>query len=150
MYAYDRTGGDHDREGCGIDAGRDAYTSLAHAMAVLADDPGKLIYFPCKQPGYMGYYPYTYHVVFCRPGLQFKRSLWKRYEGLIEEVNDTIFFVPERLFCHQWHYVIAKTLEDEDWEKKEKIHGMHTMKGYVLGVDKKLWYTNLLFLLFVI
>lgn len=192
MYAYSRTGGDHDRDGCQIDAGRDAYTYLCYALAILAEDPGKLLYFPCKQTGYDGYFSHNYNVIFCRPDLQFRRSLWtrikkkldkkhwqgkyilqydrekfydyfenvlvrkygyrdqnalaswafkiqsggydnwKRFEGLIEEeINDTIFFVPERLRCYLWHYCIAKDLDDEDWEKEEEIHGMYTMKGYI-------------------
>ena len=79
MYVYDRTGGDHDRDGCQIDASREAFTYISYAMAILADDSGKLLYFPCRQPRYGGYYyPFTYHMVLCRPKLQFRRSLWTR------------------------------------------------------------------------
>lgn len=194
MYVYDRTGGDHDRDGCRIDASRKAFTYVCYAMAILADDPGKLLYFPCKQPGYEGYYPFTFHMVLCRPELQFRRSRWtrirsrldkkhwqgkytllydreklydyfenvlvkkygyhgqnalgswafkvqnggydnwKRFEGLIEEeINDTIFFVPERMCCHDWHYCIAKTLDDEDWKKAVPPYGMYTYKGYIFS-----------------
>lgn len=193
MYVYDRTGGDHDRDGCQIDASRKAFTYVCYAMAILANDPGKLLYFPCKQPGYGEYYPFTYNMVLCRPELQFRRSRWarirsrldkkhwrgkyilqydreklydyfenvlvkkygylgqdalgpwafkvhgdydnwKRFEGLIEEeVNDTIFFVPERICCYDRHYCIAKTLDDEDWEKEAPPHGMHTYKGYIFS-----------------
>lgn len=194
MYVYDRTGGDHDRDGCQIDASRKAYTYISYAMAILANDPGKLLYFPCRQPGYEQYYPFTYHMALCRPELQFRRSLWmeirgrldkkhwqgkyilpydreklcdyfenvlvkkygyhnqnalgawaykiqsggydnwKRYEGLVEEeINDTIFFVPERMLCYNWHYCIAETLEDADWKKEVQPHGMFTYKGYVFS-----------------
>ena len=65
MYVYDRTGGDHDRDGCQIDASREAFTYISYAMAILADDSGKLLYFPCRQPRYGGYYyPFTY-IWFC-------------------------------------------------------------------------------------
>lgn len=40
MYVYDRTGGDYDRDGCQIDASREAFTYISYAMAILADDPG--------------------------------------------------------------------------------------------------------------
>lgn len=85
MYAYSRTGGDHDRDGCQIDAGRDAYTYLCYALAILAEDPGKLLYFPCKQTGYDGYFSHNYNVIFCRPDLQFRRSLWTRIKKKLDK-----------------------------------------------------------------
>ncbi len=85
MYVHYCTKGDFDEEGGQIDASRAAYAQICYAMAILADDPGKLLYFPCKQPGYGGYYPFTYHMVLCRPELQFRRSLWMRIRGKLDK-----------------------------------------------------------------
>lgn len=66
-----------------IDGCKEAFCQMCYAFAVLANFPDKIIYFPCKQEGMGESYRENYHLVLCRAGLSFERSLWPRlYRGL--------------------------------------------------------------------
>ncbi len=71
---------DWDSEGThfSIDGSKEVYIQMKYAFAILANFPDKIIYFPCRQWRIGNCYSENYHLVLCRPELQFKRSLWVR------------------------------------------------------------------------
>lgn len=73
-----------------VDGDKNAFKALSLAMALLANDFGKIIYFPLDGKGLGSYYTDGYKLVLCRPELQFGQSEWydmksrldqKHYEG---------------------------------------------------------------------
>lgn len=68
-----------------VDGCKEAFMWMKYAFAILAEDSEKIIYFPCKQDGIGCYYPEVYHLVLCRPELQFQRSLWFRIKSRLDK-----------------------------------------------------------------
>lgn len=65
-------------DGIMIDGCMGAFKLLSYAFAILANEPDKLIYFPCRQEGIGQYYADNKDAVLCRPELQLRRSLWTK------------------------------------------------------------------------
>lgn len=59
-----------------VDGDKNAFKALSRAMALLANDFGKIVYFPLDGKGLGGYYTDSYKLVLCRPELQFRQSEW--------------------------------------------------------------------------
>lgn len=73
-----------------VDGCKEAFMWLKYAFAVLANDSGKIIYFPCRQEGIGRYYAMpTYDLVLCRPELQLRRSLWFRIRRKLDKKHYT-------------------------------------------------------------
>lgn len=68
-----------------IDGCKEAYRQMKYAFAILANFPDKIIYFPCRQERIGNYHLESYHLVLCRPELQFKRSLWVRIKRKLDK-----------------------------------------------------------------
>lgn len=61
-----------------IDGDKAFFKMLLYALAVLADNPSKIIYFPIRHPGETMYgAEETYDAVLLRPELPFRRSDWR-------------------------------------------------------------------------
>lgn len=54
---------------------KEAFCQIRYAFVILANFPDKIIYFPCKQEEIGENFVENFHLVMCRPELQFKRSL---------------------------------------------------------------------------
>lgn len=82
MWAFD----DHPEEDMlMVDGCKEVFMWLKYAFAILANDDSKILYFPCKQHPGGEYYRENYHLVLCRPELQFRRSLWFRLKGKLDK-----------------------------------------------------------------
>jgi len=72
-------------EGLYISGSEYAYRMLRYAFEILSDDPGKLLYFPCRQHGVEGMFETNFHLLMYRPELQFRRSLWTKLKKKIDK-----------------------------------------------------------------
>lgn len=80
MYAYDA----HPREEMyEVDGDEEAVRALAAAAAILAEDPSKLLYFPCKKRGF--WMNDDCSLVMVRPELQFRRSQWYQLKPKLDK-----------------------------------------------------------------
>lgn len=70
-----------------IDGCEEAFCQMRYAFAVLANFPDKIVYFPCKQEGIGEAYRENYHLVLCRAGLPFKRSIWPRLHKRLDQMH---------------------------------------------------------------
>ena len=69
---------ENDDEKYEIDGDKAFFKIMLHALAVLADDPSKIIYFPIRHPGETMYgAEETYDAVLLRPELPIRRSDWR-------------------------------------------------------------------------
>lgn len=84
MHVYD----EHPREDTyRIDGDKEVVSALAIAVAILAEDPSKVIYFPGKKGGFGTGYEFNYHLVMARPELQFRRSEWYRLKPQLNKTH---------------------------------------------------------------
>lgn len=82
MYVYDA----RPREDCyEVQGNRDAIRNIMIAAAVLAEDPSKIIYFPCKKKDIYGKLNFEFNLVMLRPELQFRRSEWYRLKARLDK-----------------------------------------------------------------
>ena len=84
MWVFD---GGPAEDGLYISGSEYSYAMLRYVFALLASDPGKLVFFPCRQPGVEGMFEPNYHLVLYRPELQFRRSLWVKIKKKIDRKN---------------------------------------------------------------
>lgn len=68
-----------------VDGDKNAFKALSRAMALLANDFGKIVYFPLDRKGLGGYYTDSYKLVLCRPELQFRQSEWYDIKSQINQ-----------------------------------------------------------------
>lgn len=82
MYVYDA----RPREDCyEVQGNKDAIRNIMTATAILAEDPSKIIYFPCKKKDIYGKLNLEFNLVMLRPELQFRRSEWYRLKARLDK-----------------------------------------------------------------
>lgn len=117
MYTYDA----HPREEMyEVDGDEEAVRALAAGAAILAGDPSKILYFPCKKRGF--WMNDGYNLVMARPELQFRRSQWYRLKPKLDKRHwrgKYVFnYQPGKLV--DYYVGLENDWRWKGWEKKER------------------------------
>ena len=117
MYTYDA----HPREEMyEVDGDEEAVRALAAGAAILAGDPSKILYFPCKKRGF--WMNDDYSLVMARTELQFRRSEWYRLKPKLDKRHwrgKYVFnYQPGKLV--DYYVRLENDWRWKGWEKKER------------------------------
>lgn len=82
MYVYDAYPREEAYE---MEGNKEAVRNVMIASAVLAEDPSKIIYFPCKKKDTYGKLNLEFNLVMLRPELKFRRSEWYKLKSRIDK-----------------------------------------------------------------
>lgn len=131
MWAYDPHPGEPFYM---IDGDPKAIRNLAIAMAILATDPSKIIYFPIKKDISREHFWDSTHLVLMRPELQFRRSEWFRLKGKLDKRHWTgkyaFSYNPQKL--NDYYKKIKSSWNYPDWEKRDYSLSKDEIRGDVM------------------
>lgn len=96
---------DWDDDAYEIDGDLEGYQAVKHALAILAADPEKIIYFPLREKSAVSLYQENYDAVLTRPELQFDRAEWitlRRQLNPAHQVQGYILRYEPKKLMDQW------------------------------------------------